>query len=234
MAADSLGTLQKLAAMGYSKVEFAGLHDHPATEVAEWLKQLNLISPSSHADLRVMFAEPQKVIDDALALGNTTLIVPWLPENLRSKAAWPQVRDTLMGWSELASNNTLQLGYHNHDFEFADENGWRLFDALMTEFTAEQLTLELDLFWITKAGVDVAAHLQGHAARITHCHIKDMNSAGEMTEVGSGEIDFAQHLRTLESTEPGRLQHHYVEHDRPNNALASAQTSIAHLNTLRY
>lgn len=234
MAQDALGTLTALAAMGYQKVEFAGLHSHSATAVKGWLDRLQLTSPSSHADLQLMVQEPQQVLADAKMLGNSHLVIPWLPPHWRTPAAYPELQQRLRQWSAMASDSGLQLAYHNHDFEFERHGEWRLFDALLSDFSPQQLEIELDLFWITKAGADTAEYLQKHGQRITLCHVKDMGTDGAMVDVGQGTIDFAAHFAQLANYHPGVLKHHYVEHDQPADALNTAQTSIKHLGSLTY
>ena len=52
-----------------------------------------------------------------------------------------------------------------------------------------------------------------------------------MTPVGEGQIDFAA---ILAESETAGLRHYFVEHDHPEDALASIQTSITHLRSLTF
>ena len=234
MALDSRETLHELARMGYTQVEFAGLHGHNAATMRSWLNEAGLISPSGHANLQQLVADPKLAINDARRLGNHTLVIPWLPEEWRTRDAYPTLKRQLYEWSAMARDEGLQLGYHNHAFEFSDQNGWRLFDALLADFPASELQFEIDLFWITKAGADVAKYLSDHGQRFSLCHVKDMSDSGDMIDVGSGTIEFATLFRQLYDSHPGTLQHFYVEHDKPTAPLQTARVSYAHLRELRY
>jgi hypothetical protein len=65
--------------------------------------------------------------------------------------------------------------------------------------------------------------------RFPLCHVKDRTAAGEMVSVGKGVIDFAAMFAAGSG-----LQHYFVEHDRPEDSLASVQYSIKTLQALRY
>jgi hypothetical protein len=56
-----------------------------------------------------------------------------------------------------------------------------------------------------------------------------MDTDGEMTEVGSGIIDFASDFG--HANQAG-LEHFFVEHDNPTDPLASITTSFAGISAL--
>ena len=62
-------------------------------------------------------------------------------------------------------------------------------------------------------------------------HVKDRNSAGEMTDVGRGEIDFAE---IFSHSEIAGIKHYFVEHDFPKNGLDSVAFSINSLNNIYF
>lgn len=53
---DFKGTLQKVAALGYQGVEFAGYEGYTAQEVRAWLTDLQLKAASSHVPLEQLEA----------------------------------------------------------------------------------------------------------------------------------------------------------------------------------
>ena len=54
---------------------------------------------------------------------------------------------------------------------------------------------------------------------------------GDMADVGAGTTEFAPLLATGSQT---GLIHHFVEHDRPADALASIAASFSYLQALRF
>jgi sugar phosphate isomerase/epimerase len=64
------------------------------------------------------------------------------------------------------------------------------YDYLMAETDPGLVKMELDLFWTVKAGYDPTALFKEADGRFPLWHVKDMNDAGEFTEVGTGSINF--------------------------------------------
>ena len=62
-------------------------------------------------------------------------------------------------------------------------------------------------------------------------HVKDMKKGGEMTEVGSGTIDWKKIFS--HSSEAG-IQHYFVEHDEPKSPFDSIRTSYQYLKNLQF
>jgi sugar phosphate isomerase/epimerase len=86
----------------------------------------------------------------------------------------------------------VQLAYHNHDFEFADLNGERGYDVLLNNTDKNLVKMEMDLYWVVRAGYDPVELFKKHPGRFHLWHVKDMNKADKTknTEVGNGTVDF--------------------------------------------
>ena len=78
-AADLAGTLARVAKIGYKEVEFAGYHNHPATEVRDLLKQNGLTAPAAHIDIVAIQNTPDKTFEDARTVGHEWIVVPTPP-----------------------------------------------------------------------------------------------------------------------------------------------------------
>jgi len=91
--------------------------------------------------------------------------------------------------------------------------------------------MEMDLFWATKGGADPLAYFKQYPGRFAMVHVKDMDAAGNMTDVGKGKIDFrkifAARLRA-------GIQNAFVEHDQPADAWASITDSYNYLKKLTF
>ena len=79
MQSDFEGTLQKVAAIGYRQVEFAGLFGHSSSEVRGMLDRLGLTAPSMHVPFESLDAGWDAVLEDAHRLGCRYVIVPSIP-----------------------------------------------------------------------------------------------------------------------------------------------------------
>ena len=229
MAQDVERTLAAVAKAGYSEVETAGTGNLSADQFATALGKYGLSAPAAHIPITAIEQQPEQVLQNAQTIGYRYLVVPWLPQELRNHDGYARTAQTMNRFGHQCAAQGIQLAYHNHDFEFEQLGEQTAFDFLLTNCDRDLVKFELDLFWAAHAGVDAAQILSDDPQRFPMCHVKDRNAAGEMVDVGAGEIDFAGLFKAGTG-----LQHYFVEHDRPANSLASIKASIAALRTVRY
>jgi sugar phosphate isomerase/epimerase len=233
-APDPMGTLEKVAAIGYREVEFGGggydSMDHAALRAT--MDRLGLVSPSLHIGYDALASDFDRSVGIAKTLGADTVVVPWMGEAHRNAAGWSTAVANFSRWAERLKPAGLDFAYHNHDFEFTVKYGGRsLFDTLVADTDPELVKIELDLFWAVAAGEDPKAIIRRLPGRIYAYHVKDRTPDGKMTSVGEGTIDFAD-IFTLNDT--AGVKHFYVENDQsPAPYLPDIQTSFAALSRLR-
>jgi sugar phosphate isomerase/epimerase len=217
-AADFVGVLQRVAAMGYVGVELAGLHDLTPDQVGRVLADEGLRLASAHVGL-----EPADEFEPALdlyqSLGTDTVVVPMLwPEDLASPDALARSADRLNAAYEHATARSLTLGYHNHFWEMEKTVDDRpallaLFDRLEPGIVAE-----VDIFWARVGGVDPAELLRELGERVALLHVKDGPAAGgDMVAVGDGEIDIPAALAAAPTA-----RWHIVELDQCATSMEAA------------
>src|SRR5439155_2406830 len=124
--------------------------------------------------------------------------------------------------AEKARRAGLQFCYHNHDFEFEPKPGGRPIDVLLTELDASLVALEVDVFWVSMAGVDAAEFLHQHAGRVALVHLKDRAKGTPVhydiatvpnetfREVGSGDLPLNEILAAIVNS---NAKHAFVEQD---------------------
>jgi sugar phosphate isomerase/epimerase len=88
--------------------------------------------------------------------------------------------------------------------------------------------MEMDVYWLSKAGEDPLAYFDKYPGRFHLCHLKDMDQKRE-SDVGSGLIDFR---KILAARKQAGFRHFFIEHDHPTDAVASVRSSIQYLNSL--
>lgn len=220
MQQDLPATLRAVAAIGYKEVEFAGYFDVPPAQLRQRIEDLGMTSPNSHVGWAAMRDDPLSVIEPAAELGNRWVTIAWMPPEDR------QTLDDWKGWAEacnrageVARGFGMRAAYHNHDFEFQPVDGAVPYDILLAETDPSLVDFELDFFWVRKAGHDIGEILASAPGRFTMAHIKDMSPAGDMVDVGTGEIDFVSLLGSPAGREVGHL---FVEHDTPQDAFRTA------------
>ena len=233
MEKDVEGTLAGVAAAGYTEVEFAGYFDKTPAEIKAMLDRHGLVSPSVHSG-NITPDAWAKALDAAHIVGHEYIVMPWIP---------PELRKTLDDWKRMAADFNrlaasakaagLQFAYHNHDFEFPLVEGKVPYDLLLAETDPNLVKLEIDLYWITKAGQDPLTYFARWPGRIPMVHVKDGKGPPDwaMTEVGSGTIDWK---RIFAKSQQAGIQHYFVEHDQPADPIASITASCAYLKKLEF
>ena len=88
---------------------------------------------------------------------------------------------------------------------------------------------EVDFYWVVRAGREVRDVLAMAPERMTMSHIKDMNVAGHMVDVGDGEIDFAG---ILADPVAASMKHCFVEHDVPEDPFRTVAASYRVLSSI--
>ncbi len=223
---DARATLEAIAQIGFKDVETAGLFEHKAEDVRATLDDLGLTSRSGHVRLPALRDGLESDMEAAKILGQDRLYLGWIPEEERTLDGYRALADLLNERGATAAEQGIKLGYHNHDFEFFDQDGETGYDILLDRTDPTLVDMEIDFFWVADAGVDPLALFDKAARRFSACHLKDRSAAGDMVAVGDGLIDFPTLLKQHEKAGITRF---YVEHDNPEDPLASIAKSFAHL-----
>lgn len=233
--ADPMGTLGKVAAIGYREVEFGGggydKMDHAA--LRKTMDRLGLTAPSVHIGYEALTGDFDAAVKMAKTLGADTVVLPFMAEQYRNEPAWGQAVATFNRIAARLKKAGLGFAYHNHDFEFTTKpGGVSLYDRLLKDRDPALVKLELDLFWAIKAGEDARTLIRRLPGQIYAYHVKDMTAGGEMTSVGKGTIDFAG-IFALNGA--AGVRHFYVENDEsPAPYIPDITTSFTTLRQLRF
>lgn len=248
MAADPVGSLKKLASMGYDDVEIAGYkngmyYNMKPKAFKKVLDDLGLELRSGHASLGFYDKESdgtllknfEKYVEDAATIGQKYIVLAWIPKDYRTLDGYKKLIDLLNKNGELAKKYDVQMAYHNHDFEFHEIDGKIPYDMMLKETERDLVDFELDLYWIRKGGKDYKDYFEKHSGRFPLWHVKDMENSEEafFTEVGNGVIDFPEIFKCRKKS---GMKYFYVEQDDCRNykPLKSAEISIDYVKAMRY
>ncbi|MDB4906638.1 MAG: Xylose isomerase domain protein barrel [Gemmatimonadetes bacterium] len=228
MKRDPEGTLAEVARIGYRELEFAGYHGRTPAQLRATLDRLGVRAPSSHVGLDELTDRLPETVSAARIMGHEFLVLAWIDDAMRKD--WRKTAATLNDIGRRVHDSGLRFAYHNHDFEFATLNGQVGYDVLVAETNPDHVELEMDLYWVTKAGVDPMKYLRAFPTRISMVHLKDATAAPErnMVDVGAGVLDFPALLAAS-----ARIEHAFVEHDEPKDSLASAAASFNYLSRMK-
>ncbi len=228
MAADALGSLKKVSDLGYKNVELADyangkFYGFEPTEFKKIVNDLGLEIISSHASVEatgITSENAQKMADDHAAIGVKYCVQPWVNEPDRNIESYKKMIADWNKVGEVMKEVGIQFGYHNHNFEFATLDGIvPYYDLFMPEMDPDLITMELDIYWATKAGQDPVEMFNKYPGRFQLFHLKDMSQKSEpfyevikddITSVGSGLIDFK---RIWDARETAGMKYMFVEDD---------------------
>ncbi len=223
-------TLAAVAAVGYAEVELFQLHGLTPAAMRSRLDAVGLRATSSHYPLQAFRGELEQSVDTAAALGQSLMVLPSIPSEVRTAEGLARVADDLSRAGERAAAAGIRVGYHNHDWELRPmADGTRPIDLLLDRSDPALVDWQMDIFWTVHGGADPLTMLAERGDRVSSVHVKDRTADGEMVDVGDGVIDFAN---ILVDAAARALRHAYVEHDQPGDSVESVRRSYGHLTAL--
>ena len=252
-AADFRGTLEKIKAMGYDGVEFAGLYGYEPAEVKAMCEEIGLVPVSAHVPFVDLVANTEKLVSDYVTIGCKYIAVPYLVlEDRPGTPNWPKTVENIKMIGEECKKQGIKLLYHNHDFEFVMIDGKYALDTLYETVSEDLLGTELDTCWVNIGGANPSSYVRKYSGRAPVVHLKDfvggqsedmyeligiekkVNAAPEfeLRPVGYGCQDW---YNILKACEDAGTEWIVVEQDRPSierTPLQSIEMSRNYLKTL--
>jgi sugar phosphate isomerase/epimerase len=189
MSKDPVGSLTKLAEMGYVYVEHANyikrqFYGYPAPEFKKILDGLGLKMISGHTvmgrqhwdETRKDFSDSWKMtIEDAAVLEQKYVISPSMDNSMRNNYDdFMRYMDVFNKCGELCNKQGMKFGYHNHDFEFSESlNGEKLFDIMMKSIDPKLVVIQLDIGNLYNGGAIALDVVKQYPGRFENVHVKD-------------------------------------------------------------
>jgi len=193
MEHDMAAVLHTIARLGYRGVEFAGFHGKSAEEIRRLLHETGLYPIASHVGWQELKTALPDVIAFHRAIGCDTLICPWVePERITQPDEVQALVRDLIDIARVCREYGLRFGYHHHDFELEHRVQDRpVLDWLLEQTAEAGVKVELDVYWLKKAGMSETGYIRRYAGRVPLIHLKDMEDAPDrfFAAVGSGLLD---------------------------------------------
>lgn len=213
---DFLGTLNKIAKIGFEAVEAAGYSDgkfynYSPAEYKKIIEDLGMIPQSSHSMFTLENAD--QIIEDTKQAGMTYLVVPYLDKSNRTSIDdYKRVAEEFNKIGEKCNKAGLRFGYHNHAFEFEKLNEIIPYNVLLEQTDPELVTMQLDTYWMIYGGYGPVDYFKQFPRRFELWHVKDLLEGEERksTEIGNGTIDFQ---KIFSHKKTAGLKHIYLEQE---------------------
>ncbi len=226
MGKDPKATLKEVADLGYKYIEAVDYKDGKfygmtPSELKAYTKSLGLKLISVHMGSMTL-DNADKLVADVKEAGFKYFIAPVPPmgmfkfdaktRTLGMEGTLEKLAEILNTVAHKAKAAGLEFLYHNHDFEFqANKDGIVPIDYLLEKLDRKYVNFQMDLYWVTKAGVDPVTYFQIYPGRFKIWHVKHMDSQGRFAPVGKGTIDFA---RILKNKKLSGMKYYIVEQDQ--------------------
>lgn len=186
---DFIGTLEKVAEIGYQGVEFFHYGGLTAAELKAQLDRLGLKASGSHIAIDQLMTNLDAVIDYNIQIGSSYIILPWT--NYENKEEYIELARICNEIGKKCKEKGIQFCYHNHRQEFKVIDGEYALDILFNLTDPELVQAEIDVYFLKYIGLDPAEYIKKYTGRCPLIHIKDIENDEEhsFTEVGNGILD---------------------------------------------
>ncbi|UBZ13482.1 sugar phosphate isomerase/epimerase [Flagellimonas marinaquae] len=225
MGEDAKATLQKVADAGYAYIEAAGYADGKfygmdPQDFKSYVESIGLTPVSTHMGGVTLENADQQIADTkAAGFEYFTIPVPPMgmftfdPENrtMGMKGTMEDFAEILTTIGKKCEAAGLKLLYHNHDFEYKNnEDGIKPIVYLLENTDPKYVNFQMDLYWVTRAEADPVSYFEKYPGRFKLWHVKDMDEEGKFAPVGEGTIDFK---RILDKKDISGMEKYFVEQD---------------------
>jgi sugar phosphate isomerase/epimerase len=222
LAKDFEGTLRKMAGLGYQTVEmcsppgyvssgFGPLASMKAPEMRQIIKSAGLKCESCHYS----FLELRQNLDERIAfakeLGLKQMIASgfWLKEDAKL-VDWLNACDEINAIGEKTRKAGIQLGFHNHHFEFKEIEGKLIYDAIMGQLDPKLIKMQFQVA-VVNIGYEAATYFTKYPGRFISIHLSDWSSDKKNTvPIGQGIVDWK---KLFAAAKIGGVKNYFVEMD---------------------
>lgn len=246
LEADPAATLRRIRAIGFGEVETAGFAGLNARDFRRLLDDSGLAAPSAHLD----FSNPGTAIEEAHALGAHYAASGSLRSLIPGTHGGGMTLDEAQHTAELANRlgeqarrAGLQYVYHNHNFEFAAQEGGAIgYNVLLEKTDPALVQFEIDCGWMAIGGRDPREYFRRYPQRFPMIHVKDFlppagrqGGAGATSEypgaeLGHGMIDYRPIFAVAEKA---GLKHYFTEQEGPFTRMSQLEAARQAFDYLR-
>ncbi|MEZ5041911.1 MAG: sugar phosphate isomerase/epimerase [Saprospiraceae bacterium] len=239
---DIPGTLDRIQAMGITEIE-GGAGRIPPEEYKKMCDQRGISIPSTGAGFDELEKDPMAVVETAKKLGSKFVMCAWVPHE-RGNFTLADAKKAVEVFNragKVLKENGLTFCYHAHGYEFQPYGKGTLLDYIFENTNPDDVSFEMDVFWVQFGGGDPVALLKKYGKRWKLMHLKDMKKGIEKNLTGGTDVEYNVPLGTGEIDMAGLLKEgrkigiaHYFIEDESSKVVDQIPQSIAYLRSLKY
>ena len=179
MEKDPLGVVAQVARMGYRNIEVCNHHADTDNGIGFGVEAQPLREIFDSYGSRVVSAhiypfdqcDTSAVLAYQRVLGNRNIVNPM--DHFETYDILMQKCEYYNRMGRLCRDEGFQYLYHNHNQEFRTFNGKFVLDYIVENTDPDCVGLELDTFWVMRAGLDPVEMLRHYGKRVKLIHQKD-------------------------------------------------------------
>lgn len=216
------GTLHRLAAAGFRNIElcsppsYAGAGFGPlaamkASELRERIHSAGLHCESCHYGFKELKEKLDERVAYAKELGLRQMIIATFSLPKEAKMAdWMRAADDANKLGEQTRKSGIQLGFHNHDFEFQKLDGELIYDKLMAQLNPEAVKMQFQV-GVIRLGYNAADFFEKYPGRFISMHLQDWSpTAQKEVPLGQGIVDWK---KVFAAARTAGVKNYFVEMD---------------------
>jgi len=218
------GTLHRLASSGFQSIElcspmsyqdegFGPLAGIKPAELRRRIRATGLQCESCHFNFTELKQHMEERLAYAKELGLTQMIISSfaLPKDAKM-TDWTRAADDANKLGEQTRKADVQLGLHNHDFEFEKLDGELIYDKLMGELDPQLVKMQFQVA-VVRLGYNAADFFEKYPSRFISMHLQDWSpKLQKEVPLGEGMVDWK---KLFAAAKIGGVKNYFVEMDPP-------------------
>jgi sugar phosphate isomerase/epimerase len=203
------GTLNMMAGLGYSEVEFCSplgyagtpfekFNQMPGAQLRTIIEDAGLRCESSHYNMGELRDHLPDRIEWSLQMGIKHIVAAsfWLPGDA-SVDDYRRAADELNEIGRKTKDAGLQTVFHNHHMEFEKRGDELIYDALLSQFDPDLVKMQFQVA-VVNIGYHAADYFRKYPGRFISAHLADWSSALEkQVPIGQGDVDWVDFFPDL-------------------------------------
>ena len=219
LAGEGFQTIEMCSPPSYRWAGFGALVDVKPSDLRDRIHAAGLNCESCHFGFGELKDHLSERLDWAHGIGLKQMIISTYA--LRKDATmddWMRAADASNTIGEQTQKAGLQLGLHNHDFEFQQINGQLIYDKLMSELDPKTVKMQFQVS-VVRLGYKAVDYLQKYPGRFISMHLQDWSpTANKEVALGQGVVDWA---KTFDAAKAAGVKNYFVEMEDPEAMKAS-------------
>lgn len=222
--------LRRVKEMGAQTVQVSGMCPIDAKLLDKYTRDNQLSICCTHSPFNRIKNDIDRLAEEHLIYGCDIIGLGMMPKSYREDnfKRIDEFIDILNEASYKLKQYNINIAYHNHAFEFHKVKEEKVYDLLIDK-TDNAVQFILDTYWVRFAGESIIDYVSRLNNRLPVLHLKDYKKVlflPLMSELGRGEIDFVEILKTAENN---GVRYAVIEQDFSFNPYKSVGISMNYL-----